>query len=129
MRDIVIRSDDGVAIDLVPAQRRRKAPPRLNARTLAERFKATALAVQFGVPDPANVGMLAATFSRWHRQGVEYEVIACAIDLFFKGFPPGLEVPAGHVFVKNGAGWVAEARKAGRPRYSPGGISIRRLPR
>jgi hypothetical protein len=120
---------EGVTAWEGPPPRRRTAGRSLNAGTLAERFKRTALAVQFGVPDPANVQMLRATFARWNRQGVEYEVIAKAQDLFFEGFPAGMRAPAGHVFVKNGAGWIAEAREHLRPSWTPGGISWRRLPR
>lgn len=119
MWEIDLRETEGASATM-PERPAKKSPTRprtkghpdkLNPVSLSQYFVNKARSHQWGHPNATPVKVLAGTFRRWRDDdGVTYREIAVAIDLFFDQLPPGLEAPAGKLFIKQGYQWITEAK-------------------
>jgi hypothetical protein len=91
-----------------PAKPKKSAPPKLNAYALAEKFCRRHRGFYPGVAPPSRA-MLGKNFAHWHREGVSYEIIDTAIDLFFASVQATLFAPADRVFIKQRFQWIDQA--------------------
>lgn len=118
MNYVDLRETEG-ASDLAPENSRprptkpkaKRRPDQMNPVGLAQYFAAKTRSHQWGHPNATPIKVLAGTFRRWRDDdGVTYREIAIAIDLFFDQLPPGLEAPAGRLFIKQGFDWISKAK-------------------
>lgn len=105
--------NDGLVIDVRdhPTKPKAKSPEKFNPVTLGDYMVNKVRRLQWGTPGAVTAREYGGHFRRWHHdEGVCYREIKVAIDLFCEDWP-GIDVPAGRLFIKQRFTWITRAKE------------------
>lgn len=105
--------NDGLVIDVRdhPTKPKAKSPEKFNPVTLGDYMVNKVRRLQWGTPGAVTAREYGGHFRRWHHdEGVCYREIKVAIDLFCEEWP-GIDVPAGRLFIKQRFTWITRAKE------------------